>query len=103
MVVAGLRHLRSGGRVVDFASVSGEFEPGGRVEGIELDAETVKLGIVLSGTVKLSGNPKRVALSLTDNRGRVLGADTLEITGFAAKFAFNTRGCLSRRAVVSWE
>jgi len=39
--------------------------------------------------------------NLTDNRGRLLGADTLAAAGQVVNFAFNTRGCLSRRATVS--
>ncbi|MBW7997433.1 MAG: hypothetical protein FVQ81_12835 [Candidatus Glassbacteria bacterium] len=101
LAIVGLRHIRSGGRVVDFASALGRTVKGPRVEAIELEAETVPLGIVLSGQVKFSGNPQRVALSLTDNRGRLLGADTVAATGGSAPFAFNTGGCLSRRAVVS--
>jgi hypothetical protein len=100
-VIAGLRHIRSGGRVVDFASKAASFDVPGMVESIELDEETVPLGIVLSGTAIFKGDAGRVALSLTDNRGRVLGADTLEIDGNSTRFAFNTRSCLSRRAVVT--
>ncbi len=100
-VVAGLRHIRAGGRVLDFATATASFRPPGTVEAIEPDKETVRLGIVLSGRVRFRGSPHKVALSLTDNRGRVLGADTLEVEGNSIRFAFNTRGCLSRRAVVS--
>ncbi len=100
-VIAGIRHIRSGGRVVDFASAHASFDTPGRIEAIEPEKETVPLGVVLSGKVKYEGNPQRVVLSLSDNRGRLLGADTLEVEGNSSSFAFNTRGCLSRRAVIT--
>ena len=99
-VIAGMRLIRSGGRVVDFAAASAEFEIPGRIEAIEPEEETVKLGLVLEGKVKFTGKPQKALVSLIDNRGRVLGADTVAIAGSSAHFAFNTMGCLSRRATI---
>ncbi|MFH1070712.1 MAG: beta-galactosidase [Candidatus Glassbacteria bacterium] len=101
-MIADLKLVRPGGRVADFATVSAEFPVKPLVERIALDRETVKLGETVAGEVTVSAVPARLALLLTDNRDRLLAADTLELAeSLTYRFAFPSLGCLARRAVVT--
>lgn len=101
-VLAEAFHVRSGGRVADFAAVAVELPTSARLASLELDNETVGQGDRVSGRLRVEGGRSRVALSLNDNRGRLIAVDTVEAgPGGAVTFSLDTRLCLARRAIVS--
>jgi len=92
------------GRVVDFASASAGFSGGSRIAELKTDKDTYELGEEVTGRVSVdkTGNAARVALALTDNRDRLLAADTLSLApGAGAEFSLPSALCLARRAVVT--
>ncbi|MCE5271154.1 beta-galactosidase [bacterium] len=92
------------GRVVDFASAGCSFFGWNRIASLATGLDTYELGDTVSGTVRLDphGQPARVALELSDNRGRTLAVDTLSLgAGQPGTFSLPTALCLARRAVVT--
>jgi hypothetical protein len=101
-LIADMWLVHADGAVADFATTFHDFPKTASLAGIELASGTVKLGDKVTGKLKLSGLPSRVALALTDNRDRLLDADTLELAADSeADFALSTASCLARRAVVT--
>ncbi|HUU29731.1 MAG TPA: beta-galactosidase [archaeon] len=102
LVIADIRHIRAGGGIVDFASAAREFDVEASLASLEVDRATLSLGEQATGMIRLEGGPARVAVSLTDNRDRLLAADTLlTASGAESRFSLPTDRCLTRRAVVT--
>ncbi|MBN2289000.1 MAG: beta-galactosidase [Candidatus Glassbacteria bacterium] len=101
LLIANFWLMTKAGPVVDFGIVSRDFPAGTSVARLEPATDKVALGGEVSGSLEIAGPAAAVALSLTDNRGRLLAVDTL-LPGADGKASFSlpTAGCLTRRAVL---
>jgi Beta-galactosidase len=103
LLIADLWLVREG-RTVDFATVCGEFGGRSEITSLETGKQTYSLGETVSGSVGIHKQfrPARVAVSLRDNRDRLLAVDTLRLErGAEGGFSLPTTGCLTRRATVT--